>query len=73
LLKEMVLEGVAGIVEGLNPTLIRLKLESYNRDSEKPKKPKPATAAQAAAKPGMTPRPVGKPQPAAAASAGAKT
>jgi len=30
LLKEMVLEGVIGIVEGLNPTLIRLKLDAYN-------------------------------------------
>jgi len=27
--KEMILEGVAGIVEGLNPKLIRSKLESY--------------------------------------------
>jgi len=59
LLKEMVLEGVAGIVEGLNPTLIRQKLETYDRDSAKPKKPK------AAAKPGAAPRPVGKPEAAA--------
>jgi len=29
MLKEMALEGVAGIAQGLNPTLIRLKLESY--------------------------------------------
>ncbi|MGA2039210.1 MAG: flagellar motor protein [Bryobacteraceae bacterium] len=29
-LREMVLEGVAAIVEGLNPTLIRLKLESFD-------------------------------------------
>ena len=29
LVNDMVLEGVTGIVEGLNPTLIRLKLESY--------------------------------------------
>lgn len=28
--KEMILEGVVGIVEGLNPTLIRMKLEAYN-------------------------------------------
>jgi chemotaxis protein MotA len=28
-LRDMTLEGVVGIVEGLNPTLIRLKLESY--------------------------------------------
>jgi chemotaxis protein MotA len=30
LLQEMTLEGVIGIVEGLNPTLIRLKLNSYD-------------------------------------------
>jgi chemotaxis protein MotA len=29
-LKELMLEGVAGIVEGLNPKLIRSKLEAYN-------------------------------------------
>ncbi len=44
LLKEMMLEGVMGIVEGLNPTLIRLKLESYNRQPDKPKKTKAAAA-----------------------------
>jgi chemotaxis protein MotA len=27
--KELILEGVAGIVEGLNPKLIRIKLEAY--------------------------------------------
>jgi chemotaxis protein MotA len=32
LLKDMTLEGVVGIVEGLNPTLIRMKLESYIQD-----------------------------------------
>ena len=26
----MILEGVMGIVEGLNPTLIRMKLDAYN-------------------------------------------
>ena len=36
LLKEMILEGVVGIVEGLNPTLIRMKLEAFDTD------PKPA-------------------------------
>jgi chemotaxis protein MotA len=36
LFKEMTLEGVIGIVEGLNPTLIRLKLTSYD-DQPKPK------------------------------------
>ena len=29
--KDMILEGVIGIVEGLNPTLIRMKLEAYQR------------------------------------------
>lgn len=28
--KDMILEGIIGIVEGLNPTLIRLKLDAYN-------------------------------------------
>jgi chemotaxis protein MotA len=37
LMDEMTLEGVIGIVEGLNPTLIRLKLESYH--------PRPVAAA----------------------------
>jgi chemotaxis protein MotA len=32
LLKDLILEGVVGIVEGLNPTLIRMKLEAYNQD-----------------------------------------
>ena len=36
-LKEMILEGVAAIVEGLNPTLIRLKLESFDPRREPPK------------------------------------
>jgi chemotaxis protein MotA len=45
-LKEMTLDGVIGIVEGLNPTLIRLKLSSYdNEPKAKPKTAKPATAA----------------------------
>jgi chemotaxis protein MotA len=76
LLKEMTLEGVAGIVEGLNPTLIRLKLETYDRHPEKPKKVKPAQvppAAPAAGKPGAAP--AGKPgatPPPAPAPAGAR-
>ena len=35
--KDMILEGVIGIVEGLNPTLIRMKLDAYD--------PKPAVPA----------------------------
>ena len=54
LLKEMMLVGVVGIVEGLNPTLIRMKLEAYNQQPEKPKKAKPAQAKSAAEKPGKT-------------------
>jgi chemotaxis protein MotA len=38
LTREMVLEGVIGIVEGLNPTLIRMKLDAYNQNPPKPKK-----------------------------------
>jgi hypothetical protein len=34
----MILEGVVGIVEGLNPKLIRTKLEVYSRNEQsKPK------------------------------------
>jgi chemotaxis protein MotA len=37
-LREMILEGVVGIVEGLNPKLIRTKLEVYSRNEHsKPK------------------------------------
>ena len=50
LLKEMTLEGVVGIVEGLNPTLIRMKLDGYDRSAaakpkgakNEPEKPGPA-------------------------------
>jgi chemotaxis protein MotA len=35
LMKDMTLEGIAGIVEGLNPTLIRMKLDAYNPHPEK--------------------------------------
>ena len=44
-IKELMMEGVTGIVEGLNPTLIRLKLEAY-AGTPSPAKP----AKQAAAK-----------------------
>ena len=40
LLKEMMLEGVIGIVEGLNPTLIRLKLELLRSPHAAKAKPK---------------------------------
>ena len=59
-MKELMLEGVSGIVEGLNPKLIKIKLEAYGNSSapEKTKKkpakgvaPAPATKAAPAAKP----------------------
>jgi chemotaxis protein MotA len=45
-LKELMLEGVIGIVEGLNPKLIRSKLEAYTQPAEAPgkKKAKPKAA-----------------------------
>jgi chemotaxis protein MotA len=52
-MRELVLEGVIGIVEGLNPKLLRGKLEAYGRQhgaSVKTKK-KPAAAPAAAALP----------------------
>ena len=47
--KDMILEGVMGIVEGLNPTLIRMKLDAYNplKEVKKAKTPKPVAAAPA--------------------------
>ncbi len=55
-LKELMLEGVVGIVEGLNPRLIRSKLDAYRHNVEasskaapaKEKEKKPASAAQPA-------------------------
>src|SRR5580698_2280979 len=44
LLKDLTLEGVVGIVEGLNPALIRMKLEAYNQDFHKPAKAKRSAA-----------------------------
>jgi chemotaxis protein MotA len=58
-LKELVLEGVIGIVEGLNPSLIRLKLEGFDESRPVPRaaKPgKPARSSGSAAKaPGAAP------------------
>jgi chemotaxis protein MotA len=44
--KDMILEGVIGIVEGLNPTLIRLKLDAFD-DRPKAAKIKQASGKQA--------------------------
>ncbi|HLK49823.1 MAG TPA: flagellar motor protein [Bryobacteraceae bacterium] len=59
-IKEMALEGVSAIVEGLNPTLIRLKLEAFDQEKTAPRKakgsqtPKPSEASSKAG----TPQPV---------------
>lgn len=42
LIREMVLEGVSGIAQGLNPTLIRIKLESFVPPAAEPKRAKNA-------------------------------
>lgn len=38
-IRELMLEGVISIVEGLNPKLIRIKLEAYAREAGEPKPP----------------------------------
>jgi chemotaxis protein MotA len=55
LAKDLILEGVVGLVEGLNPTLLRMKLDSYNQDSPKLAKVK---AAKAIGKPALAGQPV---------------
>jgi chemotaxis protein MotA len=52
LLKDLMLEGVVGIVEGLNPALMRLKLEPYILGPPKPAKVRPAKAAAGQPAPG---------------------
>ncbi|MGE5647720.1 MAG: flagellar motor protein [Acidobacteriota bacterium] len=52
-IKELMLEGVAGIVEGLNPKLIRIKLEAYVHETastgkQKAGRARAGTAAEAA-------------------------
>jgi chemotaxis protein MotA len=49
-MKELIVEGVAGIVEGLNPKLIRSKLEAYGRGkaASRPRAAAPARAAKPA-------------------------
>jgi chemotaxis protein MotA len=55
-LRELMLEGVLAIVEGLNPKLIRLKLDAYVvvPEKKKPEKKKPEKAG-AEAKPARQP------------------
>jgi chemotaxis protein MotA len=49
LIREMVLEGVSGIAQGLNPTLIRIKLESFVPPAVEPRKAKAAAPSASAA------------------------
>jgi chemotaxis protein MotA len=56
-IKDMTLEGIVGIVEGLNPTLTRMKLEAYNQGAKSGKAGAKASAGAAGA---------GSPQPATA-------
>jgi chemotaxis protein MotA len=51
---ELILEGVCGIVEGLNPKLIRQKLDAFSHGPPKSKKT-PAPAAAAGAEAGGSP------------------
>jgi chemotaxis protein MotA len=44
--RELILEGVCGIVEGLNPKLIRMKLEAFTLGSPVPKQKAPKQQAQ---------------------------
>ncbi len=46
--RELMLEGVAGIVEGLNPKLIRSRLEAYTHENKSEKAAKEPKAAKAA-------------------------
>jgi len=62
-LKELKLEGVIGIVEGLNPKLIRSKLDAYRYEDKATGK-----AAAGKGKESSEKKPVAKPQPAAAKS-----
>jgi len=59
LVKDLMLEGVVGLVEGLNPTLLRTKLDAYNQDPVKPAKAK----AGVAARPAAAGQPAGRPAP----------
>ena len=48
LLRDMTMEGIIGIVEGLNPTLIRMKLQSFNQNPKKPEDAKGKAKGKAA-------------------------
>ena len=54
-IKEMILEGVVGIVEGLNPTLIRMKVEAFDPHPAKSAKAKAASPEKGKAEKGPQP------------------
>jgi len=56
-LKELKLEGVVAIVEGLNPKLIRSKLEAYRHEPQPEKKPKEKEKEKKQPAPGAAPAP----------------
>jgi chemotaxis protein MotA len=60
LLKDLIVEGVVGIVEGLNPTLIRMKLEAYDQQPPPAAKRKAVKTASPAAKSGPAAQPAPK-------------
>jgi len=72
--KEMMLEGVCSIAEGLNPKLIRSKLEAYLREEldaqakKKKKEEKPAAAPAGAAAKGAAAPPASGAKAAATAT-----
>ncbi len=49
--KELMIEGISGIVEGLNPKLIRVKLEAFAREDAKKSAPEKKGAAKGAPQP----------------------
>jgi chemotaxis protein MotA len=59
--KDMILDGVIGIVEGLNPTLIRLKLDSYNQQEPNKKEKKKAAPAAGESKDAKPSKPAAAP------------
>lgn len=60
-MKELMLEGVVGIVEGLNPKLIRCKLEAYAHKEPEAKAKKPAKQDKPAAQPAKESEPAAQP------------
>jgi chemotaxis protein MotA len=55
-LKQLKLEGVVAIVEGLNPKLIRSKLDAYRHEEKPAAKPAKATKAKAEKQPAAAPQ-----------------